>query len=83
MVLGERHPSTLLSMADLAFTWKSQGRLGDALGLIHHCYHLVRSFLGSDHQLTIAMLSALEEWQKETDGLHGDTNDLGEAGTSG
>ncbi|KAL2199928.1 hypothetical protein P885DRAFT_75110 [Corynascus similis CBS 632.67] len=38
-VLGEDHPDTLTSMANLACTWKSQGRLEDALDLIKTCFH--------------------------------------------
>ncbi|KAK4119091.1 hypothetical protein N657DRAFT_650498 [Parathielavia appendiculata] len=42
-VLGEEHPDTLTSMANLAHTWKSQARLGDALSLGRLRYGHARS----------------------------------------
>lgn len=33
-VLGEEHPNTMISMASLAITWKSQGSSRDALALM-------------------------------------------------
>jgi hypothetical protein len=36
-VLGEGHPDTLTSMANLAFTWKSQERNVEALELMKAC----------------------------------------------
>ena len=36
-LLGEEHPDTLTSMANLAFTWESQSRLDEALALMRRC----------------------------------------------
>lgn len=39
-VLGEEHLNTLLSMANLAYTWKSQGCLNVALELMRRYVEL-------------------------------------------
>ncbi|KAL4978738.1 purine and uridine phosphorylase [Aspergillus desertorum] len=51
-VLGEKHPGTLTSMENLAYTWKSQGRLPDALALLELCCRLSHGVLGPDHPHT-------------------------------
>ena len=63
-VLGEEHPDTLTSMANLAYTRKSQDRLEDALDLIKTCFHHQQQVLGRDHPDTVSTLSALTEWQE-------------------
>ncbi|KAL4965066.1 purine and uridine phosphorylase [Aspergillus stella-maris] len=40
IVLGAEHPSTLTSMVNLAYTWKSQGRVLDALPLLEESCQL-------------------------------------------
>jgi hypothetical protein len=41
-VLGDDDHSTPSSMANLAFTWKSQGRDGEALALMKECVQLLK-----------------------------------------
>jgi hypothetical protein len=62
-VLGAEHPDTLISMANLAFTWESQGRDHDALELMKACHLLQKLKLGADHPDTVASLEALNEWE--------------------
>jgi hypothetical protein len=57
-VLGPEHPDTLTSMVNLAFTWKGQERLGDALALMQECASLRTRVLGSNHPHTKSSLSA-------------------------
>ena len=70
-VLGQEHPSTLTSMANLAYTWKSQGRDEEAIELLGRAEELQKQILGSDHHLTIGSTRILYEWQmpSETDNL--------------
>lgn len=63
MVLGEEHPDTLISMANLAFTWKSLERNKDAIGLMEKCFRLQKVRLGSDHPDTVSSLHTLDEWR--------------------
>jgi hypothetical protein len=62
-MLGQEHPDTLTSMANLAFTWKSLGRDHDALELMRECLLLLKQKLGVDHPDTIFSLEALNEWE--------------------
>jgi hypothetical protein len=62
-VLGQEHPDTLTSMANLAFTWKSQGRDEKAFSLINECHQLQTQKLGLDHPDTMSSLEALIKWQ--------------------
>ncbi|KAH7016730.1 hypothetical protein EDB80DRAFT_565208, partial [Ilyonectria destructans] len=63
-VLGEEHPSTLSSMANLAFTWKDQGRSGDALALMRNCVILQERALGADHPLAVFRAETLADWEE-------------------
>jgi hypothetical protein len=47
--LGLEYPSTLTSMANLAFTWDGQGRDHDACELIQQCFHARIRLLGLEH----------------------------------
>jgi nucleoside phosphorylase/tetratricopeptide (TPR) repeat protein len=49
-VLGRQHPETLSNMEDLAFTWRHQGRLREALFLLGECCMLRFKILGPDHR---------------------------------
>jgi hypothetical protein len=49
-------------MASLAFTWKSQGRDHDALGLMKACHLLQKLKLGADHPDTISSFGVLSKW---------------------
>jgi Tetratricopeptide repeat len=56
-VLGPEHPSTLTSMANLAFTWKARGRHTEAIGLMRHCVQQRQSVLGASHPRSV------QSWQ--------------------
>jgi Tetratricopeptide repeat len=62
-VLGQGHPSTLTSIANLAYTWNSQGRDEEAIDLIKQAQRLRRDIPGSEHPLTIGSRQTLSEWQ--------------------
>ena len=66
-VLGEEHPDTLTSMANLAFTWKEMGRNGDALSLLQTCSNLRQQVLGVGHPYTMSTLLTLNAWLKENE----------------
>jgi hypothetical protein len=61
-VLGEEHPDTLTSMANLARTWKSCGRDTDALELITECLRLMKVILGDSHSNTVACSLTVKAW---------------------
>ncbi|KAM7195073.1 hypothetical protein V8F33_006942 [Rhypophila sp. PSN 637] len=67
--LGADHPSTLTSMNNLAFTWKEQGRLKDALDLIECCFLLTRK-LGPEHPHTRSSIASFRVWEREQDPQH-------------
>ena len=56
------HPGTGRSMHNLAFTWEGQGRLDDALDLMHQCVQLLQKVLGPDHPDSKVSLSTLQKW---------------------
>ncbi|KAK4194106.1 hypothetical protein QBC40DRAFT_188947, partial [Triangularia verruculosa] len=60
--LGADHPDTLTSMANLAFTWKSQGQHSDALALIEECAQARQRLLGAEHPDTLSSLATVAEW---------------------
>jgi hypothetical protein len=62
-VLGQKHPSTLTSMANLAYTWKSQGRDKEAIDLMKEAERLQRDVLGSGHPHSMGSAQTLYEWQ--------------------
>jgi hypothetical protein len=64
-VLGEEHPDTLTSMNNLAYTYKSQGRLSDALELMKSCLHLRERVLGSLHPDTISTIFTVTDWLEQ------------------
>jgi hypothetical protein len=59
------HPSTLASMANLAYTWKSMGRIRDAIDLMRTCIRFQEVRLGVDHPNTQSSVLALDSWEKE------------------
>lgn len=77
-VLGENHPSTLTSMANLAFTWKSQGRLDEALALMRRCVEFQQRILGPDHPSTISNFCTLRRWERVGGRSHGEAVDATE-----
>ncbi|KAK4243216.1 hypothetical protein C7999DRAFT_18405, partial [Corynascus novoguineensis] len=60
--LGADHPDTLTSMANLAFTWKGQGRHSDALALMKECAQAWRRVLGEEHPYALSSLATVAEW---------------------
>ena len=64
-VLKEEHPSTLTSMANLAFTWKSQSYNKEAVLLMKNCFKRRKKILGPQHPDTEELLETLNEWQRE------------------
>ena len=64
--LGERHPSTLTSMANLASAWRFCGRKNDALLLIEECFELRGEVLGQEHPDTVSSFQTLTEWRRQS-----------------
>ncbi|KAL4900386.1 hypothetical protein BDW74DRAFT_188232 [Aspergillus multicolor] len=64
-VLGDKHPDTLTSMANLAHTLKSRGRLPDALALLGACCGLRNEVLGQGHPDTRNSVAILNHWQDD------------------
>ena len=62
-VLGEEHPDTLISMNNLAFTWKAQSQDTKAVHLIQECIRLRSRILGVDHSDTLSSSAVLANWQ--------------------
>ena len=57
-------------MGNLAFTWKSQGRLSDALEVMQNCLHLRQRVLGLYYPYTVSPRSTLTNWlNKEGNGM--------------
>ena len=53
-------------MANLAFTWKSQGRNPEAILMLKECYQLQTHKLGSQHPATESSFETLNKWQMES-----------------
>jgi hypothetical protein len=64
-MLGDEHPSTLTSMANLAFTLQFQARHEKALALMKTCSQLRQLILGEQHRDTQTSLDALSDWSME------------------
>jgi hypothetical protein len=64
-VLGQEHPDTLISMANLAHIWKGHGRDVDALELMKQCVEVQVRILGSNHPYTLSSSTILLEWEAE------------------
>jgi tetratricopeptide (TPR) repeat protein len=58
-VVGEKHPDTIWSMADLAATYHAQGRYSEAEPIFQEALDLRREVLGEKHPDTIASMAAL------------------------
>ena len=66
-MLGQEHPDTLTSIANLAFTLKDQIRYKEAISLMESCFELQKRILGPKHSDTESSLQALYEWKSEVD----------------
>jgi hypothetical protein len=65
MKLGADHPDTLSSMANLAFSWKAQGRSAEAIVLMGQCLQQRQRVLTATHPDLISSLTVVEEWEVE------------------
>ena len=64
--LGADHPDTLASMNNLAFTWKEQKRVAEAIELMKQCVQLRTKVLGAEHPYTLSSSGALMIWKTES-----------------
>jgi hypothetical protein len=62
-VLGQEHPDTLTSMANLTYTWKSQDRGEDAIALMRQAERLLKKILSFKYLLAIGSTQILVKWQ--------------------
>jgi len=58
-VLGEEHSDTLVSMNNLAFTYRSRGRYDDAKPLFQQSYEARKRLLGREHPATLTSMANL------------------------
>lgn len=58
-VLGEEHPSTLASMANLASTYRNQGRWKEAEELLVQVMETSSRVLGEEHLETLTTIANL------------------------
>ena len=61
-VLGEEHPSTLTSMANLAHSYKAQNRTHKAIELMKEVIELRSKVIGANHPHIIAFINSCESW---------------------
>jgi hypothetical protein len=64
--LGEDHPDTLTSMANLAFTWKSSAHDAKAINLLSDCLIKQKQRPGLDHPSTLSHSETLLKWETES-----------------
>jgi hypothetical protein len=64
-VLGNRHPDTLRSIANLAFTLHSQAHREEALALMETCFQSRQQVLGEQYPDSQLSLDTLEGWWAE------------------
>jgi hypothetical protein len=85
VVLGEGHPDTLTSIADLAFTFRDSGRRRSALDLMSSCVDKSLDALGVDHPDTRAFWRAKTQWEEEDVLLAGEeaVGSIGDMSTDG
>ena len=67
-ILGEEHPDTLSSMANLAMARKGLGRDQDAEELMRRTVDLSVKVLGSNHPRTVKCVRDLEVWRDQSGG---------------
>ena len=67
-VLGQNHPDTLISLANLAYTWKSQGRDAKAVTMLTHVVNTYAGLFGKGHPNSRVWMTALKVWKGETAG---------------
>jgi hypothetical protein len=64
-VLGAEHPDTLTSMANLASTYRNQGRWKEALSLVSSCVDRSPAMLGVEHSDIKGYRLVKTRWEKE------------------
>lgn len=69
-VLGQEHPDTLTSMHNLAYTWKTQGRVTQAVHFMEECIRLRLRILGANHPNTLSSSTTLTDWQTGRSGAN-------------
>jgi hypothetical protein len=52
-------------MANLAFTWKGNGKETEAVRLMEDCVRFRKRVLGLDHPYSISSCRALDTWKAE------------------
>lgn len=62
---GLKHPNTLVVMYKLAYTWKRQGRVDEAITLLAETVALREEVLGPSHLSTVVARERLQRWQAE------------------
>ncbi|PKY04549.1 hypothetical protein P168DRAFT_235885 [Aspergillus campestris IBT 28561] len=63
--LGEDHPNTLTSMANLALIWKSSAHNAEAIHLLRECLIKQKQTLGLNHPTTLSISEILLRWETE------------------
>ena len=63
--LGADYPDTLISMNNLAFTFKNRGEVEKATRLIEECVEKRKQVLGPNHPDTRDSEEALSSWRVE------------------
>jgi len=61
--LGVDHPDTLTSMNNLAFIFKHQDKIKEAISLLEDCCKRRAAVLGPQHPHTISSGKALAKWR--------------------
>ena len=62
-VLDEEHPDTLVSIVNLAFTWKAQDRDAEAINFMIKYVRLRERVLGVSHPGTLLSSQVLADWR--------------------
>jgi hypothetical protein len=65
-LLGQEHPSTLTSMANLASTYRNQGRWKEAEGIEVQVMEITKRVLGAEHPDTLGSSMSLNSWTHAT-----------------
>ena len=65
-VLGQDHPDTLTSQANLAYTWKSQGRVAEAVTMLTYVVSSYAGLFGNDHPSSRDWMTTLKTWKGES-----------------
>ena len=64
-MLGQAHPDTLTSMANLSFTLRNLGRRQSSIDLLTLCATMSSDVLGPSQRRTIDRYKYVEDWKAE------------------